>query len=188
MKRSSAPEVLLLETQLLTAVKAIAISVYCLSWLVRRDLLIIRVQHSRDGFGSHLVMYRLLILARVELLEVKLAAGSFAGPQTQVVGGRSIVTRNRHVVGVGSHYLAVLPNRDLSSVVIVVLANVTVKLDVDGNIVSRELPGIEVEPVIGNLNLVSVDNLLLEDTISVSQTIAPGRVVERGETVQKAGC
>jgi hypothetical protein len=53
--------------------------------------------------------------------------------------------------------------------------------------VSWELPRIEVKPVIGNFDLVPVHNFLLEDTISVSQSISPGRDVERSHGVQETG-
>lgn len=49
-----------------------------------------------------------------------------------------------------------------------------------------DLPWVEVEPVVGNLNLITVDNLLLEDTVAVPQTVAPGWVVEGCKTVQEA--
>jgi hypothetical protein len=57
---------------------------------------------------------------------------------------------------------------------------------VNDNVVSGELPGIEVKPVVRNLNLISIHNFLLENTISVSEAIAPSRVVERRERVQEA--
>lgn len=57
---------------------------------------------------------------------------------------------------------------------------------INRDIVTSELPGVEVEPVVGHLDLVSIDNLLLEDTISVTQTVAPGGVVERRQTVEEA--
>lgn len=50
-----------------------------------------------------------------------------------------------------------------------------------------ELPGVKVEPVVWNLDLVAVDNLLLEDTVAVAQAVAPSGVVERGQTVEEAG-
>lgn len=51
---------------------------------------------------------------------------------------------------------------------------------------SGELPGVKVEPVVRHLNLISVDDFLLENSISISKTVTPGRVVERGKTVQEA--
>lgn len=56
---------------------------------------------------------------------------------------------------------------------------------INDNIVSGKLPRIEVQPIVRNLDLISVDNLLLEDTISISKSIAPSRVVERGERVEE---
>lgn len=50
---------------------------------------------------------------------------------------------------------------------------------------ARELPRIEVKPIVWNLNLVPIDDFLLEDTISISQTVAPSGIVERGETVEE---
>ena len=49
-----------------------------------------------------------------------------------------------------------------------------------------ELPGVEVEPVIRNLDLISIDNFLLEDTVSVAEPISPRRIVQSGHTVKEA--
>lgn len=54
---------------------------------------------------------------------------------------------------------------------------VTIKLNINSDIVPRELPWVEIEPVIGDLNLISIDDLLLKDTIPVPESIAPGRKV-----------
>jgi hypothetical protein len=50
---------------------------------------------------------------------------------------------------------------------------------------SWEFPGIEIKPVVRNLNLVPVNNFLLEDTIAVSQSITPSWVVEGCQGVQE---
>lgn len=47
------------------------------------------------------------------------------------------------------------------------LSNISVELDWYDDIVPWELPRIEVKPVIRHLDLVSIDQLLLEDTISI---------------------
>jgi hypothetical protein len=64
---------------------------------------------------------------------------------------------------------------------------VAVELDVDRNVVSWKFPRVKVEPIIRDFDLVSIDNFLLEDTISVSQSVAPGWIVERCHAVQEAG-
>jgi hypothetical protein len=58
---------------------------------------------------------------------------------------------------------------------------------INSYIMSGEFPGIEVKPIIGDLDLVAVNDLLFEDTVSVSKTVAPGGVVEGGKTVKEAG-
>lgn len=50
-----------------------------------------------------------------------------------------------------------------------------------------KLPRIEVKPVVGNLDLVSIDNLLFEDTVPIPQTVTPRRVVQRREAVEETG-
>lgn len=58
---------------------------------------------------------------------------------------------------------------------------------INRHIVARKLPRVKLEPVVGNLDLVAVNDFLLEDAVAVAQAIAPGGVVERGETVKEAG-
>ena len=58
--------------------------------------------------------------------------------------------------------------------------------DIHGDIMSGKFPRIKVEPVIGHFNLIAIDNLLLEDTIPISQTVAPSREVKRRQAVEEA--
>jgi hypothetical protein len=58
---------------------------------------------------------------------------------------------------------------------------------INSDVVSWELPGVEVEPVIRHLDLVSIDNFLLENAISISETVPPSGVVEGGQTVEETG-
>jgi hypothetical protein len=50
---------------------------------------------------------------------------------------------------------------------------------------SRELPRIEVKPVIGNLNLIPIHDLLLENPITISKPITPSRKIERGHGIKE---
>lgn len=151
MERGGAPEVLLLQSKLLSSFHVV-----------------VRVQNSRDGFGSLLIGNCALILTRVEFGEVELARRSSARPQAQVVHRSSSVSWNGHIVRYGCDDLAILPRCDLLAVLIRVFVDPAVELDVNCDIVSRELPRVEVKPVVRNLDLVSVVNLLLENTVSVS--------------------
>lgn len=57
---------------------------------------------------------------------------------------------------------------------------------IHSHIVSRELPRVKVEPIIRNLNLIPVDDFLLEYSISVPQTIAPGGEAQGRQAVEEA--
>ena len=61
----------------------------------------------------------------------------------------------------------------------------TVELNVHSDIVPRKLPRVEVQPIIWYLDLISVDDFLLEDTISVTQAIPPSRIIQRSHAVKK---
>ena len=169
VERSSAPEVLLLEAKLLTALKVV-----------------VGVQNSGNGFSTLLVRYRTLILARVELLEIEFAASSLAAPETEVVAGTGLVTRDRDIISHSLDNLATLPRGLLLALIVLPAIYVAVELDVNCDVVSLKFPWVEVEPVIWDFNLVSVNDLLLEDTVSVSQTVAPSWVVQGGHRIEEA--
>jgi hypothetical protein len=63
----------------------------------------------------------------------------------------------------------------------------TIELDIHGHIMARKLPGIEVEPVVWNFDLIAVVDLLFEDAITISQPISPCRIVQGSQAVKEAG-
>jgi hypothetical protein len=92
VERGSAPEVLLLQAKLFTTVEALHVRYNHRS--SRMYSLVVWVEHSRDCFGTLLLGYGALVLARVELLEIKLAAGCLATPKTEVVASAGLVSGN----------------------------------------------------------------------------------------------
>ena len=58
---------------------------------------------------------------------------------------------------------------------------------INRHIMTGELPRVKVKPVIGDLHLVPIDNLLLENSILVPQTVSPGREVQRCQAVEETG-
>jgi len=172
----SNPEVLLLQSKLLTTVEVV-----------------VGVKDGANRLSSLLIGHRTLVVTTVELLEVKLAAGSLTGPQTHVIGCGSVEPWNWHIISNGFDDFTTFPNCDVLSDLVLVFSDTSVELDLDiisqseprkgantyinHNIMPGEFPRIEVKPVIWNLNLVPIHDFLLEDTISISQTVAPGRVV-----------
>jgi hypothetical protein len=83
---------------------------------------------------------RLLVLTRVELGEVKLAVRRLARPQAEVVGCSCTIAGDWCVVRNCRDVLSVLPHADLLSTLILVFPDVAVELNVDCDVVARELP------------------------------------------------
>jgi hypothetical protein len=53
--------------------------------------------------------------------------------------------------------------------------------------VTGELPRVEVKPVVGDFNLVSINDFLLENSVAVTKSVAPGWVVQGSQTVEETG-
>ena len=135
-------------------------------------------------------------------MEVKFSTRSFTGPESQIVGSGRVIAWDRDIVGDGLDDFTPLPDGNRLTVRIRGLPNMAEELNlyliscasimirccvtyINCNIMSRELPGIKVKPVVRHLDLIPIDNFLLENTISVSKTITPGGVVKRGQTVKE---
>ena len=154
------PKVLLLQTQLLSTIK-----------------IVIWVQNGRNGICALLVRHGAFIVTRIKFCKVKLSACCLARPQSQVVGSFGPVSGNGYIIRHGLDNLAILPRIDSLALLILILPDPTVELDIDRHIMAREFPRVEIQPVIGNFYLVAIYDLLLENPIAVSESVAPGWVV-----------
>lgn len=112
VQRGSNPEVLLLQTKLLTTVKVV-----------------IRVQDGADGLRTLLISYGALVVTAVEFLEIEFSTSSFAGPETQVVGSWGFETGNWHIVGNGFDNLTTFPDNLVYSLRILVFSDTAIELD-----------------------------------------------------------
>ena len=128
-------------------------------------------------------------------MEVEFSTRSFAGPESQIVGGGRVIAWDRDVVGDGLDDFTPFPDGNRLTVRIRGFLNMAEELNlyliscvsimirccvtyINCDVVPGELPGIKVKPVVRHLNLIPIDNFLLENTISISKTITPGGVVE----------
>lgn len=91
----SNPEVLLLETQLLTSLQVV-----------------VGIEDGADGLSTLLVGDGAFVVTTVELLEIEFAPGGLAGPQPQVVGSRGVITGDGNIVGNGLDNFAAFPDGD----------------------------------------------------------------------------
>lgn len=154
---------------------------------------------------TKLVINLPLVITAIELLEVEFSACCFARPETQVVHNRSVEPWNGNIICSSLHNFSPFPFSVTLAILVVILPNLAVELNlqilaskchfqvlsleisyIDNNIMSGELPRVKVQPVIRNLNLVSIHNLLLKNTITISQPITPSGIIERCQTIQKA--
>lgn len=134
-------------------------------------------------------------------MEIELALGSFGRPQAEIIRGCSLIAWDRDIVRDCIDNFAALPDCNVLTVFVSVTSSVrhahfdqgsilvsgdmTIELNVHGDIVPGEFPRVEVQPIVWYLYLISVDDLLLEDTISITQTIPPGGIIQRSHTVKK---
>ena len=108
----SDPEVLLLQTKLLTTIEVV-----------------VGVQDSRDGLCTLLICYRALVITTIELLEIKLSACGLGRPQTQVVRRVSVETWNGDIIGNGLDDFSTLPNCNMLAIVILIFSYASVELN-----------------------------------------------------------
>src|SRR5947207_8835027 len=161
-KRSRTPEVLLFQAQLFSTIQVI-----------------IWVKHGRYGLRALLVSHGTFIITRVEFLKIKLATCSLARPEPKVIRSERRITRNGNIMGDCLNDFPTFPGVDGLAILILIFFDPSVELDIYYDLVARKLPRVEIQPVIGNLDLIPIDNLLLEDAIPVPQSVSPRRVVQR---------
>jgi hypothetical protein len=102
-----------------------------------------------------------------------------------VLGG---VARDRHVVRHSLDLLAVPPLQALPPHAIHVAVHGPVELHLVDDVQAGHLPRVpKGQPVVRELHLVAVHDLLLEDAVVVAEPVAPRRVVQRRQRVHEAG-
>lgn len=107
-------------------------------------------------------------------------------PKTEIVCVVGVVPGNWSVISLGDNLLASFPNDPFDSVVHV-LRQVPAETYCVINFRSYDFPRVAVlEPVVRDLDLFSVLNQLLKDTVVVSYAVAPSWDLESGKTVQEA--
>jgi len=112
IQRGRDPEVLLLQAKLFATVK-----------------IVVGVQNCTDGLSTLLICNRALVVATIELLEIKLSTSGFARPETQIVGSRGVKSRNWNIICNGLDDLTAIPDYNGLSLLILILSCVAVKLD-----------------------------------------------------------
>ena len=100
-----------------------------------------------------------------------------------------VVTHNRDIERHRAHRLIILLDEAVAAGLLIELnPDIASELDLAGILRSPELKRIAVlEPVVGDLHLIAVLDLLLEHTEAVADTAAVSRIAESGQGIQETG-
>ena len=147
--------------------------------------LVVRVKHLRDGLADGLLAHGVHVAAAVEGDQVELL-GRTRSPETEEVHRLRAVAGDRNVVGHAEDRLGVHPARAGVAFVIEDVFHAAVDLHVGRVFGADDFPRrAEDHPVVGMLDLVSVDKLLLKQTELVVNAVADGGQIERGEGIEE---
>ncbi len=150
------------------------------------DVVVGGVEHLGDDLGHGVALQSLGIVAPGESGHIE-AVGGLGGPQHQGIHRLAVVAGDIHLVGHGHDGLEV---QVLDPVLAAVLPAVDAAAEADFNglaLVGYQPPVAHVQPVIGELHLPAVHDLLLEDAELVADGVARHGQVQAGGGVQIAG-
>ena len=149
-------------------------------------MVVLGVEHLADGIGHGALLRRVEVLALAEELHVD-GLGAAGLPQAQGVDVVGVVAGDLHVAGDGQHAGAVLVHHH-EVAVIPAGADLAAEVDLLRLLELGQKPRIaQLHPVVGQLHLLSLHDLLLEDAQLVADRIAGGGDLQRGHAVQVAG-
>ena len=146
---------------------------------------VVGVEHLAYVLGLDLVAHCLGVVAHVELFEAELFL-CLGAPESERVDGLSAVADDRHVIGHSDDLVGIDP---LVVVAAVLVDHLHASAEVHGvlEVRSGNLPGIAVaEPVVGLLDLIAVPDLLAEDSVVVSDSVAERGDFQCSHRIQKA--
>ena len=170
LERAGDEEILLDQSQLLAALG-----------------LVIRIENLGNGLTDILVTDSLVVATAVEGLKVEIL-GRLGRPETQEVDGVRAVSGHRDVVRDADELLGTGPLGDIVADIVEDVLHLTIEIDLGGVLRTDDLPGsAELHPVVGQLDLIAVPELLLEKPVLVMNPVADGREVERGERIEETG-
>ncbi|MFM1942433.1 MAG: hypothetical protein RI897_1415 [Verrucomicrobiota bacterium] len=147
---------------------------------------VVGVEDFADVFGHHFFIYRAVVVSGVEGLEVE-GLGGFGFPEAEEVDCIVFVAGDRGVVGGAAHDALRYPADAVGSVFVVALG-MAAEFDVKDDFGSGNFPRVaEAEPFIGDFDLPSIADGLIEDPEFVTDAVADGGDLEGGEGVEVAG-
>ncbi len=150
------------------------------------DVVVCRVQDLGDGLSHGVLLQRADVVASGEGGHVE-ALGELGAPEHELVDRLGAVAGNIKVVGHG-HHSGVAMLGDLELAVVIPFVDLAAKADLNGVVLLGDQPHVaHLQPVVGQLHLPAVYDLLLEDAKLIPDGEARCGVVQAGEAVHIAG-
>src|SRR5450631_1587376 len=148
---------------------------------------IVRVQDPGQVFGVDLLAHGLVVIARVERLNVERRNGA-SGPEPQVIDGGAAVTRNQPIEADGVNILGADPAMRFSHLRARRRLAAAAEVHDVAHVAARGLPDIaQSQPAARDFPLAAVTaHDLGKNAVVVANAVADGRVLERGQRIQEA--
>ena len=148
---------------------------------------VLRIKHlgnlRRDGIA---VLGRAVVIAGGELLQVEVLRQN-STPRAQTIDNVAAIAENRQIIRNGDDILRVLDG-DVISAADPVFDQLTAEADLNRVALRRDFPRIAVgQPLIRNLDLLTVYNALTEQTVLIADGAAHRRQIQRRQRIQEAG-
>ena len=155
--------------------------------LLARIVIIIRVKHLYNILCQVLLLHRLLIISLIKGIQMELI-DRLRIPDTKGVHHIVAIAYHRHIVRYCQHRLIALLNKIISLLLLVIFhTDITAEFYFRRIFRTADLKRIAVlQPVIRNLLLITVLNLLLEHPVTVPDAAAVSRISKGRKRIQEA--
>ena len=149
-------------------------------------VVVLGIEDGADGVGHGPLLVGLQVLPLAEQLHIN-GLGALGVPQAQGVHMVGVVARHQHIAGDGQHPGIVLVDHHQVAVV-PPGADPAAEVNFLGLLGLGHQPRVpQVQPVVGQLHLLTVHDLLLENAQLIADGVAGGGNVQGGHAVQIAG-
>ena len=150
-------------------------------------VVVLGVEHLGDGLRHGLLLHRPQVLAGGEQVHIH-RGGALGVPQPQQVAVLGVVAGDLHVLGHRQHRVVAGVLHPVAALVIPLVLHLAAEVDLLHLVHLGDQPGVaQAQPVVGQLHLLAVHDLLLENAQLIADGVAGGGNLQGGHGVQIAG-
>ena len=151
-------------------------------------MVVVGVKHVYQQLGQVLFLYSFLVVSLIEGVQTE-GIHRLGIPDTQGVYHVISIAYDGQVIGDRAHALVSLLHEMSLALFIHLYVHISAEFDDLRVLGAAQLKGIAVfQPVVGNLDLIALLNLLLEHTVMVADSAAVGRIAQGSQRIQETGC